>query len=141
MYDVADSIIAQKLSQISGVGQVTSAAARGRRCASKLNPSVLANYGIGLEDVRTALGQVNSNEPKGSLSNGLVRWTFTDNDQLFDADHYRSLIVAYHNGAPVRLGDIATVQDSVEDIHTAGLENGKPCIVLQVYPPAGREHR
>jgi multidrug efflux pump len=137
IYDVADSIVAQKLSQISGVGQVTIGGSARPAVRIEMNPSVLANYGIGLEDVRTALGSVNSNEPKGSVSNGLIRWTFTDNDQLFDADHYRGLIISYHNGAPVRVGDVATVQDSVEDIRTAGLENGKPCIVLQVYRQPG----
>src|SRR6202034_2877174 len=85
----------------------------------------------------TAMGLVNSNEPKGSFSNGSGRWTPTDNDQLFDPDHYRSLIVAYNNGAAVRLGDVATVEDSVEDVHTAGLNNGKQCIVLQVYRQPG----
>jgi multidrug efflux pump len=137
LYDVADSIVAQKLSQISGVGQVTVGGSARPAVRIELNPSVLANYGIGLEDVRTALGSVNSNEPKGSVSNGLIRWTLTDNDQLFDADHYRSLIISYQNRAPVRVGDIATVQDSVEDIRTAGLENGKQCIVLQVYRQPG----
>jgi hydrophobe/amphiphile efflux-1 (HAE1) family protein len=137
LYDVSDSIIGQKLSQISGVGQVQIGGSARPAVRMELNPSVLANYGIALEDVRTAMGLVNSNEPKGSFSNGLVRWTLTDNDQLFDADHYRSLIVAYTNGAPVRLGDVATVEDSVEDVHTAGLENGKPCIVLQVYRQPG----
>jgi hydrophobe/amphiphile efflux-1 (HAE1) family protein len=137
LYDVSDSIIGQKLSQISGVGQVQIGGSARPAVRIELNPSVLANYGVALEDIRTAMGLVNSNEPKGSFSNGLVRWTLTDNDQLFDADHYRSLIVAYSNGAPVRLGDVATVEDSVEDVHTAGLENGKPCIVLQVYRQPG----
>ena len=107
LYDVADSIIAQKVSQISGVGQVQLGGGARPAVRIELNPMVLANYGIGLETVRTALGQVNSNQAKGRLDNGLVRWTITDNDQLFDADHYRSMIVAYRNGAPVRLGDIA----------------------------------
>jgi multidrug efflux pump len=137
LYDVADSIIGQKLSQIRGVGQVSIGGSARPAVRVELNPSVLANYGIGLEDVRNALGLVNSNEPKGSVSNGLVRWTITDNDQLFDADHYRKLIVSYSNGAPVRVGDIATVQDAVEDIRTAGLENGKPCIVMQVFRQPG----
>ncbi|MDR3720455.1 MAG: multidrug efflux RND transporter permease subunit [Candidatus Acidoferrales bacterium] len=137
LYDVADSIIGQKLSQIKGVGQVTVGGSARPAVRIELNPAILANYGIGLEDLRTALGLVNSNEPKGDVSNGLVRWTLTDNDQLFDANHYRPLVVAYRNGAPVRLGDIATVQDSVEDIRTAGLENGKQCIVLQVYRQPG----
>jgi multidrug efflux pump len=137
LYDVSDSIIGQKLSQISGVGQVQIGGSARPAVRIELNPSVLANYGIALEDVRTAMGLVNSNEPKGGFSNGLVRWTVTDNDQLFDAEHYRTLIVAYNNGAPVRLADVATVEDSVEDVHTAGLENGKPCIVLQVYRQPG----
>ena len=137
LYDVSDSIIAQKLSQVSGVGQVTVGGSARPAVRIELNPSVLASYGIGLEDVRTALGQVNSNEPKGSVSNGLIRWTLTDNDQLFDADHYRRLIVTYRNGAPVRVGDLATVQDSVEDVRTFGLENGKQCIVLQVFRQPG----
>jgi hydrophobe/amphiphile efflux-1 (HAE1) family protein len=137
LYDVADSIVAQKLSQISGVGQVTVGGSARPAVRIELNPAVLANYGIGLEDLRTALGSVNSNEPKGDVANGRVRWTLTDNDQLFDANHYRPLVVAYHNGAPVRLGDIATVQDSVEDIRIAGLENGKQCIVLQVFRQPG----
>ena len=137
LYDVADSVIAQKLSQISGVGQVTVGGSARPAVRIELNPAVLASYGIGLEDVRTALGQVNSNEPKGSVANSLVRWTLTDNDQLFDADHYRRLVITYRNGAPVRVGDIATVQDSVEDIRTFGLENGKQCIILQVFRQPG----
>jgi hydrophobe/amphiphile efflux-1 (HAE1) family protein len=137
LYDVADSIIAQKLSQIQGVGQVNVGGGALPAVRIELNPSVLANYGIGLEDVRTALGGVNSNEPKGEVSNGLVRWTFTDNDQLFDANHYRPIIVAYHNGAPVRLEDIADVQDAIEDVHTAGLVNGKRSILLIVFRQPG----
>ncbi|HKV04897.1 MAG TPA: multidrug efflux RND transporter permease subunit [Candidatus Acidoferrales bacterium] len=130
LYDISDSILAQKLSQVQGVGQVFVGGSARPAVRVELNPSILANYGIGLERLRAALGQVNSNEPKGDVSNGLVRWTIADNDQLFDANHYRSLIVAYHGGAPVRLGDIATVQDLVEDIHTAGLENGKRSVLV-----------
>jgi len=130
LYDIADSILAQKLSQVNGVGQVSVGGSSRPAVRIDLNPTILASHGIGLEDVRTALSQVNSNEPKGDVANNLVRWTIADNDQLFDAAHYRPLIVAYRNGAPVRLADIATVQDSVEDIHTAGLNNGKPCVVV-----------
>ena len=130
LYDIADSIIAQKLSQVDGVGQATVGGSARPAVRIEINPQVLAGYGLGLEDVRTALGQVNSNEPKGGVSNGRVRWTLYDNDQLFDANHYRPLIVAYRNGAPVRLGDIATVVDSVEDIHQAGLVNNKPSVMV-----------
>src|ERR1700722_3949033 len=131
LYDVADSIIGQKVSQIRGVGQVQLFGGARPAVRIELNPMVLANYGIGLETVLTALGQINANQAKGRLDNGMVRWTLTDNDQLFGADHYRNIIVAYHNGAPVRLSDLGTVQDSVENIYNAGLLNGQPCISLQ----------
>jgi multidrug efflux pump len=137
LYDVSDSIIGQKLSQLRGVGQVFVGGSARPAVRIDVNPMTLANYGIGLEAVRTALGQVNANEPKGTLSNGLVRWTLANNDQLFSADHYRPLIVAYRNGAPVRLSDIANVYDSVEDIHTSGLANGKPAVVLVIWRQPG----
>jgi hydrophobe/amphiphile efflux-1 (HAE1) family protein len=130
LYDIADSIIGQKLSQVDGVGQATVGGSARPAVRIEINPKILAGYGLGLEDVRTALGQVNSNEPKGGVSNGRVRWMLYDNDQLFDANHYRPLIVAYRNGAPVRLGDIATVVDSVEDIHQTGLVNNKRSVMV-----------
>src|SRR5215469_15160900 len=132
LYDVSDSIIAQKLSQVDGVGQVVVGGSARPAVRIEANPLAMANLGIGLEDVRTALGQVNANVPKGLLANGTVRWTLTDTDQLFDAAHYSPLIVAYRNGAPVRLRDIASVADSVEDIHTAGLSNSVPSVVIIV---------
>ena len=131
VYDVADSIIGQKLSQVSGVGQVQIFGGARPAVRVELNPMVLANYGISLETVRIALGQVNSKQAKGRLDNGMIRWTLSDNDQLFGADHYRSIIVAYHNGSPVRLGDIGDVRDSVENIYNAGLINGEPCISVR----------
>jgi len=137
LYDVSDSIIAQKLSQIDGVGQVVVGGSARPAVRIEANPLTLANYGIGLEDLRTALSQVNANSPKGILANGVVRWTITNSDQLFDAAHYRPLIVAYRNGAPVRLRDIATVDDSVEDVHTAGLSNSVPAVVLIVWRQPG----
>ena len=132
VYDIADSIMAQKLSQVRGVGQVAVGGGTRPAVRIELNPMVLAKYGIGLEAVRAALGQVNSDQAKGSLDNGTVRWTLMANDQLFDANHYRSIIIAYHNGAPVRLADIASVRDSVENIYNAGLHNGKPGLILQI---------
>jgi multidrug efflux pump len=132
VYDVGESIVEQKLSQVEGVGQVNIGGSARPAVRVELDPDVLANYGIGLEDVRAALASVNSNEPKGEVENGTVRWVLEDNDQLFDADHYRQVIVAYHNGAPVRLGDIASVQDSVENIYVSGLQNSKPCVVVIV---------
>ena len=130
LYDIADSIIAQKLSQVSGVGQVYVGGSARPAVRVELNPAVLAGYGIGLDEVRAALGQVNSNEPKGHVANGIAQWTLTDNDQLFDANHYRTLIIAYHRGAPVRLGDIATVEDSVENLYAAGVVNSKRSVLL-----------
>jgi multidrug efflux pump len=137
LYDVADSIIAQKLSQIQGVGQVQVGGSARPAVRVELNPANLASYGIGLEDIRNALGQVNSNEPKGEVTNGVVDWMISDNDQLFDANHYRNVIIAYRNGAPVRLSDVAQVQDAVEDLYNAGLENGKPCVVVIVFRQPG----
>jgi hydrophobe/amphiphile efflux-1 (HAE1) family protein len=137
LYDIADSILAQKISQIQGVGQVNIGGGARPAVRIEINPTVLAGYGLGLEDIRTALGQVNSNEPKGTVANGLVRWTLRDNDQLFDASHYRPLVVAYHNGSPVRLADIADVSDSVEDIRTAGLVNNKPAVMIIIFRQPG----
>jgi multidrug efflux pump len=137
VYDVGESIVEQKLSQVQGVGQVNIGGSARPAVRVELNPQVLANYGIGLEAVRTALASVNSNEPKGQVQNGMVRWVLEDNDQLFDAEHYRKVIVAYHNGAPVRLGDIADVRDSVENIYVAGLQNSKPCVVVIIFRQPG----
>jgi len=114
LYDIASSIIAQKLSQVEGVGQVNIGGGALPAVRIELNPTVLAGYGLGLEDIRTALGQVNSNEPKGEVANGRVQWTLYDNDQLFDADHYRPLVDAefaineggggaLRNGKPFRM--------------------------------------
>jgi hydrophobe/amphiphile efflux-1 (HAE1) family protein len=137
LYDVSDSIIAQKLSQIAGVGQVVVGGSSRPGVRIDVNPTTLANYGIGLEDVRAALAQVNANVPKGYIADGLSRWTLTDNDQIFKADQYRPTIIAYRKGSPVRLSDVANVYDAVEDIHTAGLANGKPAVVIIVWRQPG----
>ena len=104
IYDVADSIVAQEIAQVPGVGQVGVNGGAKPAVRVSVNPTVLANYGLGLDTVRTVLGQVNSNEPKGQVSSGTVRWVLSSNSQIFKAEDYRSLIVAYRNGAPVRLG-------------------------------------
>jgi len=137
LYDLSDSIIAQKLAQVDGVGQVIVGGSARPAVRVEANPTTLANYGIGLEDLRTALGQVNANTPKGLLANGQVRWTIMDTDQVFDAAHYAPLIVAYRHGAPVRVRDIASVVDSVEDIHTAGLSNSVRSVVIIVWRQPG----
>ena len=128
MYDSANSILAQKLSQIGGVGQVFVGGGANPAVRAELNPTLLNHLGIGIDAIRAALGAANANSPKGSVSNGVNAWAINDTDQIKDADQYRPLIVGYNqaNGAAVRLGDVGEVEDSVEDIHTAGL-SGKRC--------------
>jgi multidrug efflux pump len=130
MYDLADSVMAQKLAQIEGVGQVFVGGSSLPAVRAEVNPLALSAMGIGLEQVRTALGAANANSPKGSIANSTQLQAVYDNDQLFHAAEYKPLIISYHDGAPVRLSDVSHVEDSIEDIHTAGLSNGKPAILL-----------
>jgi len=122
IYDMADSILAQKIAQITGVGQVFVGGSAQPAVRVELNPMQLANNGIGLEAVRTALGNANANRPKGSFNDAQHRWQIDDNDQIFKASEYKPIIVGYNKqtGATVRLGDLGEVVDSVSDIHTAG---------------------
>ena len=133
IYDVADSILAQKIAQVSGVGQVSVGGGARPAVRVDVNPLQLAQYGVGLDIVRNALRAANAHSPKGEVADQSGRWAITANDQIFKADEYRSIIVTYHNGAPVRLGDVAHVFDSVEDIRTAGLANGKPAVLLIIF--------
>ena len=129
MYDAASTIMAQKLSQVSGVGQVeVGDSLPGVRI--ELNPAALNKYGIGLEQVRSMLSGTNAHLPKGSFSDGRRMWQLGTNDQLFRAADYKPLVVAYHNGSAVRVSDLGQVQDSVEDIRAAGYTNDKPSISL-----------
>jgi multidrug efflux pump len=137
MYDAADSILAQKLAQVSGVGQVFVGGAAQPGVRAEVNPTLLNKLGVGLDTVRNALNAANANRAKGLVSNATTSSTFSDNDQLFTADQYRPLIVAYHNGAPVRLGDVADVQDSVVDVRNLGLANGKPSVLIIVFRQPG----
>ncbi|PYX08586.1 MAG: multidrug transporter subunit MdtC, partial [Acidobacteria bacterium] len=130
MYDTADSILAQKLAQIDGVGQVYVGGGARPAVRAEVNPTLLNKLGIGLDTVRTALGSANANRPKGQVADPINAWTIGANDQIFRADQYRKLIVAYKNGAAVRLGDVGNVQDSVEDIHVMGLSSGKPAVLI-----------
>ncbi len=137
MYDAASSIMAQKLSQIKGVGQVFVNGSALPAVRVELNPNALQKYGIGLEDVRTMLSLSNANTPKGHFSNGAHTWEVGANDQLFTAAHYAPLIVAYRNGAAVKLTDVAQVLDSVEDFRNAGFFNGKQSVSVMVNRQAG----
>jgi multidrug efflux pump len=137
MYDAASTVLAQKLSQISGVGQVIVGGSSLPAVRVELNPLALNKYGLGLEQVRTALSGANSNLPKGHFANATHTWTTQDNDQLFKAIDYKPLVIAYHNGAPVRVGDVADVVDSVADIRNSGYSNGKPSILLIIFRQPG----
>src|SRR5579863_7659195 len=137
MYDAADSILAQKLAQVDGVGQVFVGGAAQPAVRAEVNPALLNKLGVGLDTVRNALNAANANTAKGKVSDATRSYAFTDNDQLFTADKYRPLIVAYNNGAPVRLSDVATVEDSVSDVRNIGLANGKPSVLIIVYRQPG----
>ncbi len=137
MYDAADSILAQKLAQVSGVGQVFVGGAAQPAVRAEVNPMLLNKLGVGLDTVRTALNAANANLAKGEVSNSTTSWSLDDTDQLFTADQYRPLIVAYRNGGAVRLGDVADVQDSVSDVRNIGLANGKPSVLIIVFRQPG----
>jgi multidrug efflux pump len=133
MYDVADSILAQKIAQVDGVGLVQVGGSSRPAVRAEVNPLLLSKLGLGLEDVRLALANANANRPKGALADSQHMDMLNDNDQLFHAKDYAPLIIAYRNGAPVRLSDVATVVDSQEDIRNAGTVNGKPSVLLNIY--------
>ena len=137
IYDAADSILSQKLAQINGVGQVFVGGGARPAVRAEVNPTVANKLGIGLDTIRTALTNANANRPKGQLSGPIDSWTINDTDQIFTANDYRKLIVSYQNQAPVRLGDVADVQDSVEDIHNVGLSAGKPAVLIIVFRQPG----
>jgi multidrug efflux pump len=130
IYDAASTVLGQKLSQIEGVGDVTIGGSSLPAVRAELNPHALFKYGIGLEDVRAALSAANAHSPKGAIEDETRHWQLYTNDQARTADQYRTLLVAYRNGAPVRLADVAEVVDSVEDLHNLGLANGKPSVVV-----------
>jgi multidrug efflux pump len=137
MYDAASSIMAQKLSQLKGVGQVFVGGSALPGVRVELMPTALNKYGIGLEDVRTVLGASNANIPKGHFSNSQRTWEVGANDQLFKAVDYAPLVVAYRNGSAVRIGDVGTAIDSVEDIRNAGFFNDKPSVLVIVFRQPG----
>lgn len=137
MYDAADSILAQKLAQVDGVGQVFVWGSSQPAVRAEVNPTLLNKLGIGLDTVRNALNAANSNRPKGAVSNGSRMYMLDDTDQLFTADQYRPLIVAYRNGAAVRLGEVGEVIDSRTDSRNLGLINGKQGVMLAIFRQAG----
>jgi multidrug efflux pump len=137
IYDLASTILQQKLSQVAGVGQVQVGGSSLPAVRVDLNPLALFKYGIGLEDVRAALAAANADAPKGSLDQGNERFEVATNDQATTAAQFHSLIVAYRNNAAVKLSDIANVTDGVEDVRNIGLTNGKPAILVILYRQPG----
>jgi multidrug efflux pump len=137
IYDAADSVIAQKLRQVSGIGEIFVGGGARPAVRVQVNPGQINNYGISLENVRSVLSAANSNRPKGQLSDSERAWGVADSDQLLKANEYRPLIVTWHNGSPVRLSDVANVTDSLEDVHNAGFINGGPGIVLVIFRQPG----
>ena len=137
IYDVCDSILAQKLAQISGVGQSFCGGGAKPSVRVDLNPMAMSRYGIGLEDVRAALAAANAHTPKGSVEDSHTRWLISDTDQLLKAPQYVSLIVAYRHGSPVRLSDLGTVTEGVEDVRNAGMANGKLGVLVIVFRQPG----
>jgi len=130
LYDAASTILAQRLSQIQGVGQVTVGGSSLPAVRVELNPTQVHSFGLGLQDVSAMLNRQNANAPKGQLSNGSVTMDILANDQLLKAEDYKSLVVGYHRGAAIRLSDIAEVRDLTENIRAAGFVNGKPSVLL-----------
>jgi multidrug efflux pump len=137
LYDAASTIIQQRLLQIPGIGQVNVGGGALPAVRVDVNPTQLNSYGLSLEDVRTMLDRQNANLPKGQLADGHTTADILANDQLLKAADYRPLIVAYRNGAPIKLSDIADVQDGAENIRAVGFMNGKPSILLILFRQPG----
>jgi multidrug efflux pump len=137
LYDAASTVLAQKLSQVEGIGEVGVGGGSLPAVRAELIPQALYKYGIGLEDVRAALASANAHSPKGGIDVEGQRYQIYANDQANKADDYKSLIVAYRNGAPVHLSDVGDVTDSVENLRNAGLANGKPAILIILYRQPG----
>jgi multidrug efflux pump len=137
LYDAASTVMAQKLSQVSGVGQVTVGGSALPGVRIELNPTVLNKYGLSLEQVRTTLGAANANVPKGHFSDGFRMYEVGANDQILTAADYSPLIIGYSHGSAVRVEDVGTAVDSVEDIRQAGYLNGKPSVLVVVFRQPG----
>jgi multidrug efflux pump len=132
IYDAASTILAQRLSQVDGVGQVTVGGSSLPAVRVELSPLALDRYGVGLEQTRIAIASTNTNRPKGFIEDDTRRWQIEDNDQAMKANEFRPLIIAWRNGSPVRLTDVAEITDSVQDLRNLGIANGRRAILLIV---------
>jgi multidrug efflux pump len=137
LYDEASSVIAQKLSQIAGVGQVTVGGGAGPSVRVEVNPTLLNSHGLTIQNVQSVLTQQNVHEPAGQISDGTTTADIVTNDQMHQADQYKPLIVGYHNGAAVRLADVADVSNGAQNIRTAGYLNGVPSITIMIFRQPG----
>src|ERR1700729_2455159 len=137
LYDSADSVLQQQLSQVDGVGQITLGGSALPSVRVELQPDKLNSYGIGLEDVRASVAAANADSAKGHIDQGDQRFEVLSNDQISKAAPYRDLVIAYRSGAPVLLRDVAEVDDGAENIRNAGLYNGKDAVLVIVYPLPG----
>jgi len=137
LYDYAFSILGQKISQVRGVGQVSINGSALRSVRVEVNPNALNQYGISLEQLRTAIAASNQNRPKGQVQSGDHAWQIEVNDQAKRAVDYQNLIVAYRGQSPIRLTDVAVVRDSVQEVRNAGSANGKPTVMLVVLSQPG----
>ena len=137
MYDIASTVLQQKIGQLEGVGQIFVGGSSLPAVRVDLNPMALARYGIGLDEVRRVLAAANVNRPKGQLDNGRYTWEINATDQLRRAPEYEPLIVAWRNGAPVRLIDVARVESAVEDLRAGAVSNGETAVVLVIFRQPG----
>nr|WP_208295350.1 multidrug efflux RND transporter permease subunit MdtC [Serratia plymuthica] len=132
LYDFASTKLAQKIAQTEGVGDVSVGGSSLPAVRVELNPTALFNQGVSLDAVRQAISGANVRRPQGSVESPQQRWQIQANDELKTADAYRPLIIHYNNGSAVRLGDVAEVKDSVQDVRNAGMTNAKPAIILAI---------
>jgi multidrug efflux pump len=137
VHDLAETRLAQKISQLSGVGLVRISGGQKPAVRIQANPVALSRYSLSMEDVRTAIAAANVNQPKGSFDGMDLAYSIASNDQLLSSDHYRPLIVAYRNGAPVRLSDVADVIDDTENVRQAAWMNTTPAIIVNIQRQPG----
>ncbi|MGD9614710.1 MAG: efflux RND transporter permease subunit [Alphaproteobacteria bacterium] len=137
MHDAASMVLVPALSQIPGVGQVTIGGGAARAVRIEIDPAPLFHHGIGLEDVRAAIAAANAHSPKGAIEDGSRRWQLYANDQAMTPDDYKPLVIAYRNGAPVRLGDVAKIEEGQESRRNIGLSNGKPAVLVVLHRQPG----
>jgi multidrug efflux pump len=137
LYDEASSVIAQKLSQIAGVGQVSVGGGAGPSVRVEVNPTLLNSHGLTVQNIQSVLSQQNAHEPAGQIVDGATTADIVTNDQISRADDFKPLIVGYNNGAAVRLSDVADVSNGAQNIRTAGYLNGTPSITILIFRQPG----